>query len=186
MASFGWILTKLANCPVPTCSSCLHAKATKRGWRSRSSDNKDEARKATKPGQCVSVDQLLASPTPGLVAQMIGFLTMTRYKCATIYVDQASRLSCVCLQKMATAEETLLGKEAFGLHARERGATIQACHTDNGIFKAHKRAMACRGKEKSLTFAGANTHHQNGIAERRIRILQELARTMLCSRPVLQ
>jgi hypothetical protein len=110
---------------------------------------------------------------------MIGFLTMTRYKHATIYVDQASRLSYVYLQKTATAEETLLGKEAFELHARERGVTILAYHADNGIFKAHKWVMACRGKGQSLTFAGVNAHHQNGIAERRIRILQELARTML-------
>jgi hypothetical protein len=110
MARLGWIPRKLANCPAPTCSSCLCAKATKRSWRSRSSDNKEKARKATKPGQCVSVNQL-ASPTPGLVAQMIGFLTMTRCKHATIHVDQASRLLCVCLQKTATAEETLLGKE---------------------------------------------------------------------------
>ena len=30
-----------------------------------------------------------------------------------------------------------------------------------------------------LTFAGVNAHHQNGVAERRIRELQELARTMM-------
>jgi hypothetical protein len=67
VARLGWIPRKLANCPVPTCSSCLCAKAAKRSWRLRSSDNEDEARKATKPGQCMSVNQL-ASPTPGLVA----------------------------------------------------------------------------------------------------------------------
>jgi hypothetical protein len=39
--------------------------------------------------------------------------------------------------------------------------------------------MACRGKGQSLTFAGANAHHQNGTAEQRIRILKELARIML-------
>jgi hypothetical protein len=178
MARLGWIPRKLTNFPVPTCSSLLCAKARKRSWRSRSSDNKDEARKATKPGQCVSVDQLV-SPTPGLVAQMIGLLTMTRCKHATTYVDQASRLSHVYLQKRATAEETLLGKEAFELCARERGVTILACHADNGIFKAHKWAMACRGKGQPLMFAGVNAHHQNGTAERKIRILQELARTML-------
>jgi hypothetical protein len=178
MARLGWIPRKLANCTAPTCSSCLCAKATKRSWRSRSSDNKDEARKATKPGQCVSVDQL-ASPTPGLVAQMIGFLTMTRYKHATIYINQASRLLHIYLQKTAMAEETLLGKEAFELCARERGKTIQAHHADKGIFKAHKWVMACGGKGQFLTIARVNANNQNGIAEQRIRILQELARTML-------
>jgi hypothetical protein len=110
---------------------------------------------------------------------MIGFLTMTRCKHATILVDQASRLSCICPQKTATAEDTLLGKEAFELQARERDATIQTCHAHNGIFKAHKWVMACRGKGQSLTFVRANARHQSRIAERRIRILQELTRTML-------
>jgi hypothetical protein len=39
--------------------------------------------------------------------------------------------------------------------------------------------MACRSKGQSLTFAGMNAHHMNGIAKRKIRTLQELARTML-------
>jgi hypothetical protein len=94
MAKLRIIPKKLANCPVPTCSSCLYAKATKRKWRSRTSDNKDEVAKPKNPGQYVSVDQLV-SPTPELVAQMIGFLTMSQYKYSTIYVDQASRLCIV-------------------------------------------------------------------------------------------
>jgi hypothetical protein len=36
-----------------------------------------------------------------------------------VYVDQASRLSFVWLQKTATAEETLLGKEAFKQYAKD-------------------------------------------------------------------
>jgi hypothetical protein len=178
MAKLGIIPKRLAKCPIPTCSACLYAKATKRKWRSRTSNNHDEAQAPPQPGHCVSVDQLV-SPTPGLVAQMIGFLTKTRYKYATIYVDQASRLSFVYLQKTASADETLKGKEAFELYARERGITIRAYHADNGIFKAHKWVLACRSKGQSLTFAGVNAHHMNGIAERRIRSLQELARTML-------
>jgi hypothetical protein len=155
MARLGWIPRKLANCPVPTCSSCLYAKATKRSWRSRSSDNKDEARKATKPGQCVSVDQLV-SPTPGLVAQMIGFLTMTRYKYATIYVDQASRLLYIYLQKTATAKETLLGKRSFrtictrtrrndsGLSRRQRN--IQGTQMGHGMSRQRTVSDFCRSK----------------------------------------
>ena len=34
-------------------------------------------------------------------------------------------------------------------------------------------------KKQNLTFAGVNTHHQNGIAEQRIRELQETTRAML-------
>ena len=53
--------------------------------------------KDLKPGEVVSVDQLV-SPTPGLIAQMIGFLTKQRYKYTTVYVDQATGLGFVHLQ----------------------------------------------------------------------------------------
>ncbi len=178
MAKLGIIPKRLAKCATPTCSACLYAKAIRKPWRSRTSPNIDEATKPKRPGECVSVDQLV-SPTPGLIAQMSGFLTMKRYRYATVYVDQASRLSFVWLQKTATAEETLEGKTAFEQYAKDRGIIVQAYHADNGIFRAAKWVLACRTQGQSLTFAGVNAHHQNGIAERRIRTLQELARTML-------
>jgi len=59
------------------------------------------------------------------------------------------------------------------------GINVRAYHADNGIFRAHGWVNACRDKGQNLTFAGVNAHHQNGYAERRIRELQELARSML-------
>jgi hypothetical protein len=87
MAKQGIIPRRLAKCRIPTCSACLYSKATKRPWRgkprTRGSDNETQP---TKPGEIVSVDQLV-SPTPGLIAQMTGFLTTKRYRYATVYVD---------------------------------------------------------------------------------------------------
>ena len=91
MAGLVTIPKKLAIFLVPTSSSCLYAQATKRSWRSRNLDNTEEARKPTKPGDCISVNQLVLL-TPGLVAQMIRVFTMTHYKYATIRVDQSCRL----------------------------------------------------------------------------------------------
>ena len=45
----------------------------------------------TEPGEMVSVDQLVSS-TPGFTAQMTGRLTKKRYKYATVFVNQASKL----------------------------------------------------------------------------------------------
>ena len=56
---------------------------------------------------------------------------------------------------------------------------IQAYHADNGIFKAKKSIEECLQQKQKLTFAGVNAHHQNGIAEQRIRELQETTRAML-------
>lgn len=60
-----------SKCRIPTCSACLYAKATKRPWRSKPKKDGNHGNKPTKPGQVVSVNQLV-SPTPGLIAQMTG------------------------------------------------------------------------------------------------------------------
>jgi len=91
MAARGDILSHLANCPVPTCASCNYAKATRKPWRSKGSIRTREIPTITKPGDCVSVDQLESS-TPGMIAQLRGFLTKDRYTCTTVFVDHHSRL----------------------------------------------------------------------------------------------
>ena len=169
----------MGKCRVPTCSACMFAKMTRRPWRGKPKLKNDKSEEPpTRPGQVVSVDQLV-SPTPGLIAQMTGFLTTKRYKYATVYVDQFSRLGFVYLQKTASAEETIEGKKAFEAFPRRHGVRVLNYHADNGIFKAFLWMEECRKEHQGMTFAGVNAHHQNGIAERRIRELQELARLML-------
>jgi hypothetical protein len=72
---------------------------------------------ATKPGDVVSVDQLI-SKTPGLVAQSTGTLTKRRHTVATIFVDQASGLDFVYPQASTSANDTLEAKRAFERFAR--------------------------------------------------------------------
>ena len=126
----------------------------------------------------ISVDQMV-SPVPGLTAQMVGFLRRQRYKYTTMFVEQASRMGFVYLQKTCSAEETIGAKRAFEQYAENRGVRVQAYHADNGIFKAKKWVEECRQRKQDLTIAGVNAHHQNGIVERRIRELQETTRAML-------
>ena len=178
MACRGMLPRRLATCPIPVCTACMFGKATRRPWRTRSSDNSQETSLLTKPGECISVDQLI-SPTPGLIAQMTGFRTKQRYNAATVFVDQATGLGYVHLQKSTTAEETIQSKKAFEAFARSHGVTIHHYHADNGIFKTHLWADSCRTMHQALSFAGVGAHHQNGIAKRRIRELQDMARTML-------
>ena len=121
----------------------------------------------------------MVSPTPGLIAQMTGRLTTARYNYATVYVDQASRLGYVYIQKTSAAEETIEGKKAFERYAADRGIQVRAYHADNGVFRAKAWVAACAKANQRMTYAGVNAHHENGIAEKRIRDLQDLARTML-------
>jgi hypothetical protein len=132
----------------------------------------------TTPGQCVSVDQL-ESTTPGLIAQLKGIPTTKRYKAATVFVDHYSRLSYVHLQKTTNASETIEAKESFEKFARAHGITVSHYHADNGRFADNKFREAVALRHQTLSFCGVNAHFQNGVAERRIRELQDMARTML-------
>ena len=121
----------------------------------------------------------MESSTAGFIGQLKGRLTNRRYKYATIYVDNYSSLGYLYLQKDATADETLKGKQAFELFSQQHGVKIIKYHADNGIFRANKWVNDCSSKNQALTFAAVNAHHQNGRAERRIRLLQELTRAQL-------
>jgi hypothetical protein len=96
MAARKEIPSRLANCRIQKCQSCLYGKATKRPWRTKGQS--DTLKEVTLPGQCVSVDQLEA-PVAGFIGQNKGFFFCMRYKVATIFVDHFSRLSYVYLKE---------------------------------------------------------------------------------------
>jgi hypothetical protein len=168
---------RLKNCPIPMCRACAYGKASRKAWRGKQMKNVASVWKDLQPGEMISVDQMV-SPIPGLVAQITGALTTKRYNYATVYMDQATRMGYVHLQKGATAEETLEGKGAFEAYASSHGVTIKAYHADDGIFRAHKWVDCCRAAKQGLTFAGVNSHHENGTTQIRIKELQDLGRTM--------
>ena len=132
----------------------------------------------TKPGDCVSVDQL-ESTVPGLIAQLKGIPTKVCYCTATIFMDHFSRLSYVHLQKSLSSEETVQAKGAFEAYANTYGVLIHHYHTDNGRFQDCAFCEAIEQTQQTLSFCGVNSHFQNGVAEKRIRDLQDNARMML-------
>ena len=56
---------------------------------------------------------------------------------------------------------------------------IQHYHADNGRFADKGFINNCHLNNQRLTFCGVNVHFKNGIAEKRIRDLQEATRTSL-------
>lgn len=179
MAKQGIIPNYLANTPTPACAACLYGRATRRQLRFKTPLNKHKSTlHATKPGQRVSVD-MLYSPSQGFIAQMPGILTTKRYNYATVYIDHYSGYGYIHFQKSSDVTKTLQNKQAFELHSKQHGVTIEAYHADNGVFRANEWVHDCQKKHQQLTFAAVNGHHQNGKAERRIRLLQELTRTQL-------
>ena len=177
LAHAGQLPKRLLNCPTPLCAACQYSKMTKRPWRVKG-DHKETAKTATHPGQIVSVDQL-ESTTPGFIAQLKGTLKQQRYKYATVFVDQFSRYSFVYLQKRITSQETVMAKHVFERSAEQRGVKIMHYHADNGRFADNSFIQDCQANRQNLSYCGVNAHFQNGIAERRIRDLQERTRTSM-------
>ena len=121
----------------------------------------------------------MISSTPGLIAQMAGFLTKHRYTCATVFVDHNSNLSYVQFQNSTSAKYTLEANEAFELFSRQRGLWVRNYHADNSTFTTNNWVRTCYTKGQGPTFASVNAHHQNRKAEVCIRNLQEMARTSM-------
>lgn len=181
MAQAGLLPKSLTKVRFPTCPSCAIGKATRRPWRLKQSTTKQPKRTVpavTAPGDCVSVDQL-QSTTPGLIAQLRGFITKQRYEYATVFVDHYSSLGFLHLQRTSNMIETLQAKEAFEAYAAARGVVIQHYHADNGRFVEKGWTEHCRSKGQTVSYCGVGAHHQNGVAEKRIRDLQEGARAAI-------
>jgi transposase InsO family protein len=150
---------------------------TRKAWRTKSKIN-NISPDVAKPGDRVSVDQL-ESPVPGFVGQLRGKPTFARYIYATIFVDTFSRFSYIHLQQTSNAEETLESKKHFEAYARSYGIIVKHYHADNGRFIENAWQSHTQLTGQTMSFAGVGAHHQNGIVEKRIRDLQDLARLSL-------
>jgi hypothetical protein len=115
---------------------------TKIPWRGKETKASHEVFVATKPGECISVDQM-ASTKVGFFAQMKGKLTKRRYRYATFFVDHCSRLRFVHLQIDDSSAETLAAKRAFKTFAAEHNVKILHYHCDNGHFHDNAFKQAC-------------------------------------------
>ncbi len=123
LALNGEIPKKLAKAKSPKCAGCLFGAMTKIPWRGRETKASHEAFVATKPGQCISVDQMTSMEVE-FYAQMKGKLTKKQYWRATIFVDHYSRLRFVHPQIDDSFLETVTAKCAFKSFTAENGVII--------------------------------------------------------------
>jgi hypothetical protein len=178
MAKTGIIPKRLSGIQPLKCASCTYGDMTRRPWRTNKT-SPGAIKHASKPGEFVSVDQMV-STTPGFVAQLKSpVLTRRRYSVATIFVDHFSSLSYVHLQETQSSQDTLAAKQAFEAYARDRGVKVQHYHADNGRFVDNLWQDSITNAGQTMTLCGVNAHHQNGVVEKRIRDLVSRARKML-------
>ena len=72
-----------------------------------------------------------------------------------------------------------MAKHAFECSVEQRGVKILHYHADNGRFTDNAFIANCNAQRQSLPYCRVNAHFQNGIAEHRIRDLQEQMRTSM-------
>lgn len=178
LARTGALPCKFANCEVPMCQACSYGKAKRTPWRTKAQPKDISPKIIQHPGDCVSVDQM-ESRTPGLIAQLKGTPMKARYVAATVFVDHVSRFSYVHLMKDMTSAKTLKAKLAFEAEAAKNGVAVKHYHCDNGRFADNAWKESCELKGQTISYCGVDAHFANGIAERRIGQLTELARTQL-------
>jgi hypothetical protein len=100
------IPSNLATAHPPQCAGCIDGALTERLWRTKALKGRNHLFTATKPGECVSVDQL-ESRTPGFISHFKGGVTKDRYQAATVFVDHFSQFSCIHLQRGLTFVATV-------------------------------------------------------------------------------
>ena len=176
MATVGWLDRRLSTCNIPKCAGCMYGKATGCPWRAKGQAN--QILKSAAPGDVVFIDQLTVS-TPGLIGQISGFLTQSRYHHATLFLDHFSDCPFIVLQKGLTGEETVRAKVCYEGHARRHGVNVKHYHTDNGIFAGNMFKEDVRAQRQTMSYCGVGAHHQNGRVEKLIRDIQDQGRTVL-------
>jgi hypothetical protein len=126
----------------------------------------------------VSVDHF-ESRVLGRTKDSYGKATSDKYKGGAIFVDHATGYLHVEHQLGFSAVETIRAKQNYENMAFEHGVVIQSYLTDSGAFKANAFVQHIRDHAQQVHYCGTNAHHQNGVAERSIRTVSNMARAML-------
>ena len=119
-------------------------------------------------GKKASLDQMVSAQLD-LIPQMSGCLTNLHIMAATIFVDHFSDHVYVYLMKDFMLSETILAKHAYERFLALLGDESKAYHADNGQFADKGFRDDCISSNQTITFCRLESHHQNGIAERKIK-----------------
>ena len=170
-----------AVCDNLICAACAISKATRRkpSIRSSSGPAREKILKSDDihPGDCISCDHYI-SPVPGRVVADSGHSsTKNGYMGGTIYVDHASGYIFHRPQRNLTAAETIRGKLILEQEAADVNVKIRKYHSDNGVFSSREFKDHCKALKQKLTFSGVGAKFQNGVAERSIQTICNMARS---------
>ena len=133
------------------------------------------------PGDTVSMDQYVAGKTLGRLPHMKGKEPKnSKYTGGTIFTDHSSHFVFVRHQVSLNAGETIKAKHAFEREAASTGVKVKQYLTDNTPFGSEAFLQDINLQKQNIKFSGVGAHHQNGVAERSIQTVTQLAQSMMC------
>jgi len=164
------MLPRLASYHVPLASPCMWLEL---GEQHTLSQN------ILQPGEHIFIDQYESS-IRGHLPTTQGLESPSQQYCGgTLFFDIASQFIFICHQISLGTTDTLMSKSQFEHEAAHCGITVDHYHTDNGIFTKSQFCDALLSANQGHTISGVGAHHQNGLAERAIKTIQDMTRTMM-------
>jgi hypothetical protein len=131
-----------------------------------------------KVGSRVSVDHF-KSRLKGRSCDSYGNPSSTQYAGGALFVEHSSGYIKCEHQVGFSAVETICAKQNFECHCMDQGVVVQYYLTDNGAFKLNTFVAHINDSQQLLHVCGTNAHRQNGVAERAIHTISNMARAMI-------
>ena len=151
-----------------------HKKTTTVDLQSQGDFKKEHLR----PGPYISVDHF-ESRIKGMTYTSYVRPTSEHYVGSYVFVDHMSGYIHIECQLGFSSSETIRGKQAYEKLCLDHGVIVDTYLANNGVFKANTFVQHILEHSQRLSFCVVNAHHQNGIAERSIRTVSDMARAMM-------
>ena len=170
----------------PKCAACLYGKQHRRPAPNHRTSSQVTDRTGVlktgdlQPGQQVSVDHFICSTKGRLLTSKGKTPEKEMYVGGCLFIDHASNYVHVEFQQHMTTHQTLESKTKYEQMCRDHGITPTSFLTDNGsCFTSAEFQQKLTTFEQILRFAGVGAHHHNGNAERAIKTIMSISRTMM-------
>jgi hypothetical protein len=165
------------------CHTCELAKAKRRAKKSPLQTKTTERDGALKTGNLkvgarVSLDHF-ESILLGRSYESYDKPSSTKFNGGALYVDRASGLVHCEHQVGFLRRGNNSWKAKIEKMCMDNGVVVQDYLTYSGTFKAHKFVAHIHETHQMMHFCGTNAHHQNGVAERAIQTISNMARAMI-------
>ena len=124
--------------------------------------------------------QSFMSRNPGIIFNIcVEVLAKEHANSGTIFVDHASDFILTFTQTSTRSNQEVEAKHKFETFSKSYNTSTRHYHDDDRILNSQIFKETCITNKQTWYFCGVNAHHQNRIAENKIRSVVSLSRALL-------